>query len=516
MDYRVLGSEEIPAAYEMARHLYPKYNARDLIRFSENGDIFLMGCFEQQEMLGAAMGDSSGNLCFIVVKETCRRQGIGRCLADRICQICAQRYSVTRVTVYAGIQSAAFFRKCGFYEVNQIQAAGDGTICHMEAIMSPDEIVPKKRNGILVGSVIAVCVLLALLLCILAAMIAARLPGAVQEFQEGRLEKEQAGGYPETPYSPYPDQHPEDTLPPETEELSPEEDFPPEAGKKPAYDPEPGYTSLPPDVIKEQEDELFHYESDTAKEFAEIWAYIAKDTGYTVEEENYVEYQEDGSDIYDFDVKYPQVRGLPGDTEDAVNRVLRDTAMKATDVYYLDPDQETKEFLDGLSYVYVGSDVDYKVTYLDKNLICVIFSDHYFSGDMGGECIEMRTATIDLNTAEVYTIGGNLTSDQELISSLRARILEEDPQNYPAQELSDDVFEKMIEGESVDGRYRMEIVLAKREVELAFSYLFRSDDGDRIQRGWTTVKMTEEEIKRYAPQTPMWRQYQAKNGETHD
>ena len=178
--------------------------------------------------------------------------------------------------------------------------------------------------------------------------------------------------------------------------------------------------------------------------------------------------------------------------------------MSSADLFYLQPAEEVQEFFNSQENLYLASEVDYKVTYIDENLLSVVFTDHYFLGSMYLEYSDLRARIINLETAEQYEIEDLMVSSPELIRRWRMGILDQNPDSYPGKELEDHVYERMLTGEIVDGRYFANLFLDKNGVWIGFTYAFQSDDGQRIERGWTTVPFAWKEFAPYESDHKMW------------
>lgn len=512
MKYRELTPDEISAAYQMAERIYTGYSTADLTGDAQEGHVFFIGCFAGSKMVGCAKGDERGTLHFVIVEDGYRMRGIGRELVKRICEVCCNKCCILRITARTVPGTEGFFVKCGFQDAPALSDSQDGQtgVREMERIISPGEIRPRRMSkGMLAAVIGGGALLLLLLLIVIGVIVVLNLSGLSVKYGENS-----GTGTEETGMDPQAQDVPADGT---EDDIRFQSDTPSSGSDnvtvKPddpsMYDPEPGYVSLPVELINEPagESESYEesYEKQTARALALIWAYISDEVDYKIEESAYTEYESTDRSEIDFDVRYPQIYGLPSGKEEEINQTLRDTAMFRTEMYYLEPNTQIRGFLAAEEYLILGSNVDYKVTYLDENLLSVVFVDHYFVGSTLSEYSEIRPVTVDLNTGEVYRIEDNLAVDEDFIPVWRERILQKKPENMSALNLSDDVFMKMLDGERVDGRYKSELILKKDGAELAFSYAFL--DESSIERGWVTVDLTDEELAEYTTDTKMWHQY---------
>lgn len=467
MEIRVLRETEIHEALEMSAGIFSGLEQEEEITHqAEEGNLILAGCFGDgpvSGLLGWGMVDSGGQILFVYVREEHRRHGMGTAITGLLCQVCSQNYSVLRIMAEVPPELVPFFGHCGLRPYGPEQQRDGRSFLPMELMISPVQVKPHKNGfgmGLLIGGV---CVA-ALLLCVLIFLLGRNL---VQEISQ-RTDAQQERQIPEGEEDPY------------------KESEPPEF-------PDPGGG-----------DGTDGSEAEEGNGFDEIQVYVSEDTAYELTGEAYTEQKEDETSYIDYDVHYPQVSGLPSGRDEEVNQILRDAAMAYADQYYLEPDAATQEFLAQQEYLYLGSQVEYKVTYMDENLLCVIFDDHYFTGSIYGEYAALRVRVIDLNTAERYEIQDLLQTDEVFLATWREKIKEEDPDNYPAAELPDEVFQATLTGEVVDGRYFSNLLLTGQGVEVGFTYAFRSADGQRLSRGWVTAPFSMEEIAPYQTDSPMW------------
>lgn len=472
MEIRVLRETEIHEALEMSAGIFDGLEQEAKITHqAEEGNLILAGCFGDGPgggLLGWGMSDSGGQILFVFVREEHRRHGMGTAITGLLCQVCNQKYSVLRIVAEVPPELVPFFNRCGLRTYGPEQKRDGRSFLPMERMISPVQVQPHK-NGFRMGLIIGVVCVAVLLLCVLIFLLGRNV---VQEISQRT------------------DAHKERQIP-EGEESGGEGDLYEEPEIPEFQEPSAG-------------DETEGSEAEEGNGFEKIQAYVSEDTAYVLTEEAYTEQKEDDTSYIDYDVHYPQVSGLPSGKDAEVNQILKDAAMAYADQYYLEPDAATQEFLAQQEYLYLGSQVEYKVTYMDENLLCVIFDDHYFTGSIFGEYSALRVRVIDLDTAARYEIQDLLQTDQAFLATWREKIKEEDPDNDPAAELPDEVFQATLTGEVVDGRYFSNLFLTGQGVEIGFTYAFRSADGQRISRGWVTAPFSMEEIAPYQTDSPMW------------
>lgn len=474
MQIRRLEGSEIAAALRLVREVFDEQTAPG---YSEEGrasfyqfieeerirslldsrQVFFIGCVEQGRLYGCSMADTGGHICLLFVHPSCQRQGWGRQLVEAVCQECVRAYALTRITVNAAPAAVEFYHKCGFWE-SLPQQSKDGIIYYpMERMYSAADHAPertgnRKMLGFLVGGILGVLVLLGIVL-----------------FLVGKNAVEQV-----------------ETAAEEQRQQKEEEEF---------------QSALEGRIEDEEYSENGEEEID---DFDRMEAYIASDLDFRLTEETYELNEENEQEHLEFLVHYPQLKNLPGNQEETVNQVLRDAAMASVDQFYLEPSQELQEYYADEENVYLGSEVEYKVTYLSNDLISVAFSDHYFAGHWAAEFLDLRTRIVNLKTGDVYRVEDVLQPDDEFAEIWRTRMLEHEPASWALRELPTDTFRRVLEGEVADSRYTAGILLTKDGIELGFTYHFRSEDGDRITRGWQIGGFSPDEIKNEKKDHEMW------------
>lgn len=472
MQIRDLTGEEIERVYqETAGSIlegFPFVNDFSKIRERvQRGEIIFAGAYQEgdgsQELFGLGAITSSGEIFGIYVREMHRHHGVGTALLDALCRMCQGRFSVMRMNVEAPSHLIPLFQRSGFVCCGSLQEREGRSWVSMERIMPlvAEEPSAKKTSKGTIGVIIGICVVVLILLVIIV-LLGGRLLGELGKNQ--REQAHQNPGYHKQEKYDWEERH--------TPSLD-------EAGDSKQTD-------------RSSEDEL-----------ADIEVYEAP-VSYAVRTENYEEKSEETKLSVDFDIEYPQVEGLPSGKDQEVNQILRDAAMSSADLFYLQPAEEVQEFFNSQENLYLASEVDYKVTYIDENLLSVVFTDHYFLGSMYLEYSDLRARIINLETAEQYEIEDLMVSSPELIRRWRMGILDQNPDSYPGKELEDHVYERMLTGEIVDGRYFANLFLDKNGVWIGFTYAFQSDDGQRIERGWTTVPFAWKEFAPYESDHKMW------------
>ena len=221
--------------------------------------------------------------------------------------------------------------------------------------------------------------------------------------------------------------------------------------------------------------------------------YISDKCDYIIKQKQY-EYEE--REGIEFDITYPEVRFKDGRDADVINEVIKSTATKSADLLY--PEfQLDAQFDQG----YSKSDVDYEITYMDENLLCVVFYDHYFLGSIFTEYGDCRTCIFNMKAGEQYTLDKLMNNDDKFATHLSHYFCSEH------EGFDESVLDKKAVANSwdvSDVRYRFHSypVLTNGDFLIAFTYHY--GDGSYIARGFNTYQVTEDDLKKYAIDSDMW------------
>ena len=459
----------------MVGNVRMEYSQEQLLQMAAKGQVTIAGCYAGSELLGWAMADDRGRILMVYVAEAHRGHKMGTALIDMLCQACSQRYSVLRITVEAAPGMTGFFKHCGFTAYAEEQTRGEAVYIPMERMISPSQVKPQgKKNrlalGLLIGAVVAAIVLLAVCGVFLGRKVAAEIQAdKVKKTTESSLPSEDAGSRPDG-------------------DAQDEEDY----GNDGADD---GQKEATVDDV----------------ELEDIEAYVAENLPYEVAEETYEEEKKEGKSNINFHISYPQVHGLSSGKDAEVNQILKDAAMANANRFYLVPDEDIKAYAKEQQEAYLASEVKYKITYMDAGLLSVAYDDHYFAGNYAAEYSALRTRVINLDTAEEYQVEDVVDGNDAFVKSLREKMLAQVPDSYPAKELSDAYFKRMMEGEIVDNRYLTNFLLEKDGLAIGFTFAFRSEDGDRLSRGWILSEYSGAEIRPYISGNELWNLIESDN-----
>lgn len=233
--------------------------------------------------------------------------------------------------------------------------------------------------------------------------------------------------------------------------------------------------------------------------------YIAEGLEYTVSTRR-IDIADNGwgNDFTEFDISYPEIAYADGRDASAVNQTLRDCACLWMDVMY--PEPQTDELLYDEEYPYLASYVDYEITYMSNEVICVAFEDHYFEGTIYYECFDLRTRVINLSTGESYELEEIITHDTALDESYYEKLCDLNESFREALAFDSEKAGATLGGECPEGRFYSNFIVSKSGVKLNLTYHY--GDEKRIMRGWESMGYSDEELAAYRTDSTFWELYQ--------
>lgn len=236
--------------------------------------------------------------------------------------------------------------------------------------------------------------------------------------------------------------------------------------------------------------------------------YIADGLSFTADYEEFYLDEDLDEGMTFFYILYPVLEGM-ADTaiQESINAELEKCAMQSRDFMYpVLPDDMKGTASD--DYYWRESMVDYKITYMDENLLSVVFEDSYYLGSIYAEYCDLRTITFDLKTGKIINLSDVINISEDYIKDLRQRLIEESPDTdalYDEVVLSDENIKKILEGERVDGRYTSNFFFKQDGCEVGITYHYRSADDNIIARGYVTAPYSFLEISPFAAQNDLWK-----------
>lgn len=465
MRIRRLTEMEWGKAAELTERVLGKtVNIAQLVREQQ---AIVVGGEDERGLHGCGVISSGGHICILVV-EPALQQGMGEQILDALCTACFQQFSVTRITALANLAEVECYRACGFVPQSSEMLGEDETCIPMEKILAAAEIPPEKKNTGLVIALTAGGILFLFIVAGLLFFTGKKISDYItyqrvmeqRELQE-KWEKEQE----------------------DTKEALPEE----------------------PEI-----EEPLSYETILEEELSDVEVYLEEVPFELAEEVYRLEEDSDGEHLK-FNIHYPQIKNLPEAIAETVNAELKRAAMLNVESLYTNPTEELKQLFEEQEYLYRESEVGYKVTYLSENLVSVVYADHYFMGSAYAEYASVRTRIINLKTGEVILPEETYETDEDLAKDFHQKLLEKDEESEAYRELDDEVFQRALAGEIVDGRYMSGMALTKNGVLLTFTYHYRSEDGNIISRGWDTIEYEKKDFMSYEKGHEMWKLVESDN-----
>ena len=233
--------------------------------------------------------------------------------------------------------------------------------------------------------------------------------------------------------------------------------------------------------------------------------YVADQLSYTVTAQHIEVPNQRKDGFEEYDVSYPVITYADGRDATGVNEILRNAACAQLDTMYPEP-QEEYLYLDE-DYPYLACYVDYEITYMSDEILCVAFQDHYFNGSMWGEFCDLRTRVINLATAERYEVEDVLRSDDTFAEAYYEKICEKSDSFNDAPAFTARMAGQTMDGEILEGRYYSNYVLCKNDIYVNLTYHYY-DEG-LIMHGWDSTQWTMEELEPYRTDSDLWEKYSA-------
>lgn len=470
---RAIQREEIARALDFARQMfdenlaggYSQEGRNEFYAFTEyqrivdmwmQGQIFFWGAYEEKELVGVAALRRPGHLSLLFVRPEYQRRGIARQLWNQVYNFCVEALGVPVITASVAVPAVDIYYRLGFHVTGAEQVLNGMRYVPMECVVAPGDIRPQRsstRRTVVI------------LLILIAALIAAL--GSCAFFGVRSLIKH-------------------------TENY--EEEF----------------VRKLPDIERDVEESATLTEEEPEEmRIEDIPVYAADDISYEVTIEEYVVSEEKDGKKFQFDILYPQIDGLKGEKESDVNGKLRSCAMQTVQDTYISPTENMKAWMKEPDMNYYASTVSCNVTYMSRDLVSVIYEDHYFLGSYAAEYCDIRTRTINLKTGETYEIQNVITQNSVVSQNWETKLREELGDSMVTGVMNREWLEKMLAGEIVDNRYYAVFLLQDGGMELGFTYHYGGEDG--IARGWVLTPIGEEELSIYQSDSEIWQLMQTNN-----
>lgn len=455
-----------------------------------SGKLIFAGCYEAGKLLGTAVLNDTGLLIFFCVKAP--QQNIEKLLFDRMIQYCQQKLVRMRITVNAAEPDVPFYHALGFVPYSDKQELNGATFIPLEYIITAAAVHRQKtepHKGIVFAAILGTCTVLIALLVLLGIQLQKYI--AASDLFTDKPDNN----------TPFWDEREDDTKDKDSFWDDSDNVFDDDANN---YFDDSYTDSSENNFDSSQKSETVPQEE---KDLDALNTYAAPNLSYTIADDTYTEQEsEEGKEI-NFRVTYPKISSTDNNMpqQEEINSYIRDCAMNTADQTYLAPSEQTKElFADTETYNYFGSEVSYKITYMDDSLISIVFEDHYFWGSIYAEFCDIRTLNINLKTGECYELPDVIKTDSEFTTYWLGRMLAEEPDSKVLAGLEPEQFQKMLEGEFVDNRYYTNFFLDADGFGMGFTYHFRGNDGNLIIRGWMSTSCPTEDIETFAKDSTFW------------
>lgn len=274
-------------------------------------------------------------------------------------------------------------------------------------------------------------------------------------------------------------------------------------------------------------------EQDVAEEyeFTVFDTYISEDAPYEIEEcyyyrntkdEKYGKWEQEAGR---YNICYPRLISSDGRDMERVNETIRQCAMFLAEEYYIDADGAVKADFDGLwrDTVYLRSTERYQITYLDENLLSMVFEHYNNNGRLMGllqEAHSLECLTIDLKTGHVYTCEEIFDNTGELAEEEYARILQKHGEGDSAY----DFFTAYVDSTPLKDTLSMEgwknnmwkttFFLDQKGVHLAFNHnvyiqeqRLEENSNFGLWKDYQVTDYTAEEIRTYQSDSELWQKW---------
>ena len=304
-------------------------------------------------------------------------------------------------------------------------------------------------------------------------------------------------------------------------------------GENPDYLQAGVYLELPEAPERGLEWKTLYEQKPEEYEFTFYDAYISEDAPYEIEEcyyyrntqdEKYGKWEQEAGR---YNVCYPRLISTKGRNMEDVNETIRQYAMLFVEEYYVDPDGTTEQKISGSDFrgeFYLRSTARYRITYLDENLLSIVFEHYCNDGKLMQllkESHRLEGLTIDLETGHVYTCDEIFQDTQGLAVKEYMRVLQK--YDYNPENSTYNFFETYVNPDLMadtlntegwkDNMWKTSVFLDGEEVHLAFHYNAYNEAQRYEEENWGLWKdyeitdFTAEEIREYQSDSDLWQKW---------
>ena len=464
--WEMAGRVPDPTGYKAEREAYfqKKLAYEEWLERFRGGQIVVFGAFEKGELNGAAVLDSgNAQILLLAAKRGAKEQETAAALLFELACFANARIPRDSFLVEAQPEEAGFYRQLRFMGNPQQMPGGVVYLYRNIAQILSEGRPKKKRTGLWIGLGIGAAVIVLLLLILVGSIFAKWFTKVVRE----EMQEQQQNGALEIPYEmPYNEEDPFD----------------------------------------DDGDAYGDGEDDTVMG---IEGYTAENIGYEAEMQEYQKESDNAAGYYIyFDIQYPELTGLPKETEGEINRLLKECAMQTEMRYYSQPTEEIKEWMLRQGQPIVLSQVRYNICYMTDDLICVVFEDNYAAGNIHQTKLDMRVVTIGIKDAAVYDVSDVLRVDDSFASLWRDSAKDSYPDLDLLADFRADEYQEMLAGEYAEKGVRTEMILTGDGIEIGFVYDY-TNSSDEICNGYATIDFSKDELMDYQKNADFWNMVKA-------
>lgn len=502
MEIRLLTENEIQSAINVAHEVYKAcvlpyakseeevaqyneyVNIENLWKEMQAGKLFLWGVFEEQTLCGVSAIQNAGHITMLYVRPMCQHRGYGAALLEQMRGYAKEMLKTEHVTINViPVTAAPFFYKRGFQLFsNQVMT---GAYVSLIADSKENlELRPKRKIPFglicgIIGGFVTLIFVVALGYAIYHVAFEDRYvetePG-MEEFWENEL------GLPGDTEA--------DSTSTETESISTDADYLADWNIE-----DPNQAETLPDSLG------------VAFLFPESELYIGENLSYSLQLVNFTYSDVVDGATRDFNVNYPQLVFTDGRDASAINNKIKESACYYLDTMY--PEIST-DYLspESSGYPYFKTYVDYEVTYMDDDLICIAMKNDYSTGQSLVELGDVYSLVFNIQTGELYHVEDVIAHDAAFDQAYYDKLCGRNDSFLDAKGITTELVSGTLNGEVVDNRYFSNYSLCKDGMKLNFVYHYK--DESVMMYGWVDVNYTTEELAAYHTESDFWNLFQEK------
>ena len=428
-----------------------------------NREITMFGAFEGTELIVTISVKNVGHIFLFYVKGACQGRGAGRQLFTTVWRHCTQMLKVSRITVNAAPEAVPKYIRMGMYPVMPEQTIKGMRYTPMEMIVSPcadyqyaASMDRKPTDNTLKIVLIGAAVLAAAFVTVflISAVVFFIVSDRGDRMEDYRRYDNYGGGYYDDYYGGYYN----------------------DGG---AEEEQGGLDAIP--------------------------AAIEENLSYELEEETYsfTDYEKQNTYI-EFYVQYPRLNGMEEKTQDKVNQILEEYAMKSVEEIYLHPSDEMKETVIGAQYPMLASYVQYKVCFASEDFLSVAYDDYNYRGSMEEFHENFRTVNINLEDGTVYQVKDVIDISDSFVEMWLRRIREDAAGEPIFSELSRRDIKRTFAGDSLGGIYVVNFFFAGNGFNIGYDLNYDENDPNDLGYVWLTASFKKNEVEGYMVDKEMW------------